>query len=85
MGRRSEVPSMDCPGCGAEVDTRYRSQHRHRHRCRREEIEWDETPDTAWSSEFIAWNGTCEVCGRRIYETYVSVGPLYDGATNKKI
>lgn len=85
MGRLSTVPSVDCLRCGAEVDERYRHKHVHPHKCLREDIDWDEAPDTSRSAEFIAWNGTCEACGRRVYECYVPRGPLYDLATDRRV
>lgn len=67
------------------MDERYRDSHKHRHKCRPGDIDWDEAPDASWSSEFIAWSGTCEVCGRRVYECYVPDGALYDWATNEEV
>lgn len=85
MGRRSEVLTTQCGECGTDVDVRYRHSHKHKHKCHREDVEWDEHPDPTWSSEFIAWCGTCDVCGRRVYECYTAQPALYDNATNAKV
>lgn len=85
MGRLSQVLSFDCRECSAEVDERYAQTHRHVHKCRSQDIDWDETPDFMRSPEFIAWYGTCEVCGRRVYDCYVAQPTLYDSATNEKV
>jgi len=85
MGRRSQVLTVDCVACGVEIDARYRHSHKHGHKCQREDIKWDDDPDPSWSSEFIAWSGTCEACGRRVYECYVPEDALFDVASNKEI
>ena len=85
MGWRAEVQSENCHDCGVDVDARYLERHKHGHGCQRHEIRWDETPNWSRSSEFIAWYGTCEMCGRRLYDCYVAEGPLYDAATDENV
>lgn len=85
MGRMSSVPTVDCEECGTELDARYELRHIHRHKCRKEDIQWDDMPDWSRNSEFIAWYGTCEVCGRRMYECYVPESVLYDAHSDDRI
>lgn len=85
MGRFSQFAADECSICGVDVDIRFAERHQHNHSCQRDEILWDDAPDFTRSTEFIAWYGTCEVCGRRIYDCYIPEMPLYDARTDDAV
>lgn len=85
MGRFSLIAAEKCSTCGADVDFRFVGRHQHHHLCDRDDVDWDEAPNFTRSPEFIAWYGTCEICGRRVFDSYVPEEPLFDAASDEEL
>ena len=55
------------------------------HTCEKENIKWNTNPSSDCFGESIAWNGKCEVCGKKVYELYIQEPELYDLETGEEI
>lgn len=43
-----------------------------------EDVDWDKKPTPNVDGDNIYWHGTCETCGKRVYQIYIHDPTIYE-------